>query len=246
VTDKPQPPEDRDSQGSAGKETFRGMSLREGVELFLLPVTLALITVVFAWQQDERQRDLEAKLAKNAQKIENKRAEAEQDLLTQRAQDEALQAYLDQMSHLLLEKDLRNPKEGSEVRMLARADTLTLLERIGSDRRSAVLQFLVESDLVNAKTDAEPIISLADANLMGAKMFEPNLRSADLSHADLENAKLRRANLKYANLNKADWLSNKAIERQVFCLKDATMTNGQTYEDWRKDIKDKQTSKEEC
>ena len=32
----------------------------------------------------------------------------------QNAQDEALQAYLDQMSMLLLEKDLRNSDENSE------------------------------------------------------------------------------------------------------------------------------------
>ncbi len=39
----------------------------------------------------------------------------------QRAQDEALQAYLEQMSALLLKKDLRSPDEDSEVRTLARA-----------------------------------------------------------------------------------------------------------------------------
>jgi hypothetical protein len=59
----------------------------------------------FAAQQDTRQ-----------QQIENKRAEAERKLAEQRAQDEALQAYLDQMGNLLLERDLRTSEEDSEVR----------------------------------------------------------------------------------------------------------------------------------
>ena len=53
----------------------------------------------------------------------------------QRAQDPALQAYLDQMSTLLLEKDLRNSEEDSEVRTLARARTLTVLERLDPSRK---------------------------------------------------------------------------------------------------------------
>jgi hypothetical protein len=51
---------------------------------------------LFAWQQDIRQYH-----------IENKRAKAERELAKERAQDEALQAYLDEMSNLLLEKYLR-------------------------------------------------------------------------------------------------------------------------------------------
>jgi hypothetical protein len=39
--------------------------------------------------------------------IENERAEAERELAEQRAQDEALQAYLDQMSQLMLDRNLR-------------------------------------------------------------------------------------------------------------------------------------------
>jgi hypothetical protein len=86
---------------------FRGMTVREWLELLIVPVVLALITVVFSWQQNERQQDLEDQRVKQAQKIESQRAKAERELAEQRAQDEALQAYLSQMSSLLLEKDLR-------------------------------------------------------------------------------------------------------------------------------------------
>jgi hypothetical protein len=61
-------------------------------------------------------------------------AEAERKLAQQRAQDEALQAFLDQMGQLLLEKDLRTSEEGSAVRTLAKARTVTALHVAVLDR----------------------------------------------------------------------------------------------------------------
>src|SRR5918995_3611940 len=85
---------------------FGGKSLWDWLQLLIVPVVLSLITVAFAWQQDIRQ-----------DQIENQRAKAERELAEQRAQDEALQAYLNQMGSLLLEKKaLRESKEDSEVR----------------------------------------------------------------------------------------------------------------------------------
>ena len=94
---------------------FGGKTLWDWLQLLIVPVALSLITVGFALWQDTRQ-----------QSIENKRAEAERKLAEQRAQDEALQAYLDQMNGLLLERDLRASEVDSEVRTLARARTLTV------------------------------------------------------------------------------------------------------------------------
>ena len=68
----------------------------------------------------------------------------------QRAQDEALQAYLDQMGQMLLDKErpLRRSKEGDEERTLARAWTLTVLEVLDASRRSRVVRFLYEALLL--------------------------------------------------------------------------------------------------
>ena len=63
-----------------------GKTLWDWLQLLIVPVALSLITVAFAWQQDARQ-----------QGIEDQRAEAERELAVQRAQDEALQTYIDQM-----------------------------------------------------------------------------------------------------------------------------------------------------
>jgi hypothetical protein len=86
---------------------FGGKTLWDWMGLLIVPVVLSLITVVFAWQQDIRQNEIEKKRAQQAQKIEGQRAEAERELAEQRADDEALQSYLDQMRGLLLERDLR-------------------------------------------------------------------------------------------------------------------------------------------
>jgi hypothetical protein len=59
---------------------FGGKTLWDWLQLLIVPVVLSLITVVFAWQQDIRQ-----------DQIESKRANAERELARERAQDEALQ-----------------------------------------------------------------------------------------------------------------------------------------------------------
>ena len=81
---------------------FGDKTLWDLLQLLIVPLALAVIGFVFTMQQDQRQ-----------QQIENQRAQAERELAEQRAQDEALQAYLDQMSSLLLEKDLRQSEGDS-------------------------------------------------------------------------------------------------------------------------------------
>jgi uncharacterized protein YjbI with pentapeptide repeats len=59
--------------------------------------------------------------------LENARAQHAADVAEQQAQQESLQTYLDEMNSLLLERALRESEQGSEVRTLARAKTLTVL-----------------------------------------------------------------------------------------------------------------------
>jgi len=180
-----------------------------------IPVVLAVAGFSFTAWQGERQQAIEAQ-----------RANVEQDIEDQRAQDAALQAYLDQMTELILEKNLRDSKEESEVRTLARARTLTVLGRLGPDRKRSVVQFLYESylirkgnliiDLENADLSGAELrldtlseadlseANLSEANLSYAKLFEADLRAAKLSDANLNYATLTYANLNYASLIEAD------------------------------------------
>ena len=266
------------------------MTVRNWLELFIVPLSLVVIGLVFTAQQDARQ-----------QRIENHRAEAERELADQRAQDEALQAYLDQMSTLLLEKDLRHADAGDEMLTVARARTITALGRLEDpSHKTAVMEFVTEAGLVQGSLNEKalfegvPVISLSGADLSGADLRElgglrggmisggrrgihwyfgrccaTNLSGADLSSADLSGANLSGAVLENANLNGADLsnanLSNaflsgtnlfgadlrgadlrganlrdargfteEQLEEQAKTLENATMPNGQTYEDWLK------------
>ena len=167
------------------------------------------IGLLFEMQQANRQQATETQ---------------QQELAEQRARDEALQAYLNQMSGLLLERDLRKSDEDSEVRTLARARTLTVLGRLDPRGKIALMQFLVEADLVQRVDGRDPIISLRgaalraadlrDADLSGANLSDANLYEAFLYHVDLSganlsdaflvNAFLRGANLSDANLKNAN------------------------------------------
>lgn len=128
-----------------------------------------------------------------------------------RAEEEALQAYLDQMGQLLLDKDqpLRQSEKDSEARTLARARTLTVLTRLDGESKVSVVQFLYEAGLIVADRQVLDL-SLAD------------LRRVDLSGADLSFANLTDANVYQGQLDQAQ------------SLEGATMPNGQNYKDWLK------------
>src|SRR5215204_5915811 len=100
-------------------------TLWDSLELLIIPAVLAGVGIWFNRQQ--RERELE---------IAREQREREVEIADRRAQDEALQAYLDQIGQLLLDKDrpLRQTGEPDEVQMLARARTLTVLRRLDGER----------------------------------------------------------------------------------------------------------------
>ena len=174
---------------------FGGKPVWDWLELLLVPLLLGIIAAgLTAWfnaHQDSRQND-----------IEDRRAQAERDLAEQRAQDEALQAYLDQMSTLLTEKNLRNSREDSTVRKLARARTLTVLQILDPSGKNAVMNFLLEAGLVQGE-EGEPIINLFGAQLSGIRMVNTDLSGAVLSQANLNDAVLVQCDLSDADLSSA-------------------------------------------
>jgi uncharacterized protein YjbI with pentapeptide repeats len=180
---------------------FRGMTVRAWLELLIVPLALASIGFWFTMQQDERQ-----------QALENQRVKADQKLERQRTQDAALQAYLDHMTNLLLERNLRKAEQGSEVSKLAQARTLAVLRATNADRKTEVMRFLVRVDLVQRVDGRAPVIELDSAELAGVKLGDPipytvdrgaDLSGADFGLADLQNAYLLGVNLAGANLRGA-------------------------------------------
>ena len=202
-------PQDRTLQSKAWTlKALGGKTVWDWLQLLgvlAIPVVIAVGGWMFGAQQSAHQNKLEDQRAKNERQIEE-----------QRAQDAALQAYIDQMSQLMLGGNLRDSEEDSEVRTLARARTRTVLARLDGQRKGSVVQFLYEASLIDRE---QPVVSLSDVrlhgadlshldlsetNLSGAKLSSANLSSADLSDADLSGAKLKDADLSFASISGAN------------------------------------------
>ena len=155
------------------------------------------------------------------------RQQREQELQTadSRAQDEALQAYLDQMSDMLIpnndQPSLSDEHPPESLKTVARARTLTVLPRLDSGRKARVVQFLHESGLIHRDRAVIDLsgadlreTDLREANLRGANLRGTDLRGTDLRETDLSRTDLRRtsldrtdlagANLREANLSRAN------------------------------------------
>jgi uncharacterized protein YjbI with pentapeptide repeats len=172
---------------------FGGQPVWDWMDLLIVPLVLALVTFAFTWQQERRQSQLEDQRTETARQIEE-----------QRAQDEALQAYLDQMSTLLLAEDLRTSEAASEVRTLARARTATVIQRLDADGNRNVIRFLKEANLTGSIPGQPSISLLAQADLQGAHFEGVDLSAVDLSEASLNEASLSDAYLGEAYLSGAD------------------------------------------
>jgi uncharacterized protein YjbI with pentapeptide repeats len=155
-----------------------------------IPVVLAAAGLWFTAQQDQRQVA-----------IENQRAQAERELAEQRAQDEALQAYLNQMSNLLLERNLLETEVGDPVYTLAQARTSTIMTTLNAEGNRSVTRFLTDMGLTGTRVSS--ISFLKEIELEYAELRVANLTGADLSKADLIRADLSSANLQGANLSAA-------------------------------------------
>jgi hypothetical protein len=143
---------------------------------------------------------------------ESKRTEAAAE---ERTRDEALQAYLDKMSDMLIaNKDrtsLYDEHSPDSLRTVARARTLTVLPRLDRNRKARVIQFLYEAGLIKK---GNVIVDLSEADLR-----EADLRYAKLVEADLRYTLLQRANLSNANLSGAD-LRKASLNNAVLVLTD--------------------------
>ena len=146
----------------------------------------------------------------------------EQTIALDKQREDLLQAYLDRMSELLLEKKLAtSPSE--EASNVARVRTITLLFQLDARRIGYVFAFLREAGLMSAYSDSS-IVSLSQANLNKIDLSQANLSEANLSEANLGQANLRQANLRQANLYIAN-LSEANLSEADFRQADLNNTN---------------------
>jgi hypothetical protein len=224
---------------------FHKRTLWDWLQLLIIPAVLAGEGLWF----NRQQREQELRIAAGQREQELKTANS-------RAQDEALQAYLDQISLLLTDKErpLHRAPPGDNLRTVERARTLTVLGRLDGIRKRSLLQFLYESNLV---VKGRPILGLTGADLSGAKLSRANLFGvalmgdhlkrtnqigvslSDLIGANVKTAHQSGADLSDADLTEAIGISGEPLELEANSLKGATMPNGQKYEDWLKDKEDR-------
>lgn len=163
-------------------------------------------------------------------KFNQKQRERDEVIENKQAQDGAIQAYLDQMSDLLVNQHLRSLPNGSDIHKLAEARTLEVLLGLDSERKRRPLKLvyglgLIKNgsntgerngallDLENLSLDHANLTELSlrgaclrAADLRGADLQGADLSGADLSYADLRGAKLTNVDLSDANLNGANLL----------------------------------------
>jgi uncharacterized protein YjbI with pentapeptide repeats len=141
--------------------------------------------------------------------LSNQQKQAEQS-----AQENALQQYLDQLSEALIDKELRNHEPTSDIQMVFRAKTLTVLSKLDGTRKSILLRFFQEAGLLE-NVDSTPAeqnrrnsaIGLRNADLFGIVLPYADLRYTDLAGAYLSNADLNASNLVGANLSSASLMN---------------------------------------
>ena len=108
------------------------------------------------------------------------------------------------MGTLLIDEGLLDSEENDEARYLARARTLAVLRRADDSQKRSVVEFLAESGLADGRSGADPVVSLANANLAGADLaILDYLQGADLTEADLSDAFMMRIDLDSASLARA-------------------------------------------
>jgi uncharacterized protein YjbI with pentapeptide repeats len=179
--------------------------------------------------KDQKERD--EKVAQVNRERDVNLAKEQREIAADEAKEEVLQVFFDRLSVLLVDKNLlaiaskvnstetqetegqpKNEATLEERELLdsavdvIRARTLSILRRFENDteRKTSVIRFLIESDIVSKLK-----LSLRDADLSGAKLFGVNLSESDLRRSQLPGAELNGAdlfgvNLELANLSKAD------------------------------------------
>jgi hypothetical protein len=133
------------------------------LQLLIIPFLIAGLGIGFTWVQN--QTSLQIAKDNRAQDLQ----------IAKDTQEEAtLKAYLDDMSDLLLNHNLRKSKSGDEVSQVARERTLTSLRRLGAVRNQILLQFLQDAELIGMRN---AVIDLSNAYLAGDDLRGVNLSS---------------------------------------------------------------------
>lgn len=165
---------------TADNATLQVKTLWDWMDLLLVPLFIATGALLLS----RTQRVTESQRAKAHLAVE-------QEIESDRQQEDALQAYFDRIIELVLKEKLSRFSP-DEVRNVAKTRTHTVLRLLDGRRKGMVVLFLRDAGLID-RSDA--IIDLSGSDLHGALLASASLKRVNLAEADLSNADLNGANL---------------------------------------------------
>jgi uncharacterized protein YjbI with pentapeptide repeats len=182
-----------------------------------IPITVAMLS-----NQQEKTAEVKKQGEEKAAEVKKQQ---EQKIAEDNQHHAIMSNYLDQMTYLLLDKQLRRSVPSSEVQLIARARTLNTLRRLDGERKGQLLKFLYEENLIGGQCHSNQktlqadhckgsILHLNDARLdettferpfplQGIDLTQVTLAKARLPEIDLTKAEMQGAILNNANLAKA-------------------------------------------
>ncbi len=217
---------ERKTKGGSIEKIVEPRKYQSGKTLWDWLKLLTITILIFFLGQQLRQRDkkeqarLETEREIRVQleaKESDRRAELEKETGMNYLAEEAMQNYIDRVSDLLLNKELREElfpdndtlDQDNHVRDVARIRTITILRRLEKDteRQASIIYFLRDAGLYQFIFEYANLssINLSQANLENANLVRSNLegayfKGAFLSGANLEGAFLAHSNLEDSNL----------------------------------------------
>lgn len=186
----------------AFKRLFPGKELWDYMDVLLVPIVIFIVGFAI---------DKRGKAREEALKSEGERIRKEE------LKNQVLQEFFDRISAILLDKQVLGLAKAAEslnnhedplvesAREVVRARTLSILRFFSDDieKKSAVVRFLIDSDILRYLRVSLAGADLKGAMLNGARLCNANLNKADLRGVDMSFARLVGSNLEEANLSQA-------------------------------------------
>jgi uncharacterized protein YjbI with pentapeptide repeats len=164
---------------------WTGIPEKKGWDILQLAVTASIPVLLFF----------------GTQYFSTKNNKQQQKVATDKANQDTLVKYLDEITKLLDHNLLKVNKISDEKFIIAQAKTVIALQSLDKSRQQLVIQFLDAAKL-NTLVGGKGI--LYQARMSKANLNESDLSGANLYHADLSGANLYHADLSVANLSDAD------------------------------------------
>jgi uncharacterized protein YjbI with pentapeptide repeats len=181
-----------------------GKQFWDYLDLLIVPAALALGVYWLNRRQNERDQQAEEERSRRESDAQAAQVEHALEVENERAQDAAVQGYLDQLTQLLVTQGddaLIRMQVDDDVRQVIQARSEPLLRSLSATRSWSLILFLAVMGLL-AKD--RPLLSLVGADLRDVDGRGAPLEGIDLRGTNLSGANLSYANLSYANLYRAN------------------------------------------